>query len=945
MVIEHIIAGHSIPHNEGAIPLTKESYDIKSPQKRTTDYSKTISIPEGHAVNQIFEHAFDVNVLFQTFDPNLKTSYQIIQDGITLIDGYCRLVDIVNVDGNIQYKIQGIGKIGNIFESIKDLYLSDLDFSDLNHILNNANIINSWYTTIGTGYVYPMIDYGGRTSYTNWTVADFKPAIFVKEYMTRIFSEQGYTISSDFFNTTLFKSLVVPYAADRILLGNAGLKAKQFYVSRETSNQTVGASGVLIFNDATTPNYNTALNEYDLTTGLFTATEINTYAWNGVLDVTFTYNESNASITSVLNNVVNMTDGKLETGFLLQKDGGTVVDSFVIDLGDLVRATPLVDGQTYTMEVSFAMSDFVSVAGSDYSMVWYDSFTASGYNTGGSYSFTYADLSIQLNTGSVLTQKIKDSYYTDGDNLIMSSATPDKIKQTDFVGSIIKRFNLYLDYDLIDRNLIYIEPRDDYYTDVKVDATEKVDRSRELTISPIGALDASTYLFEDKEDKDVYNESHKNTEGEVYGRYKVDVVNDFIKKESKINTIFSPTILSSESANNGRIVSSIKFEDDNGDKVEAKGNIRLLYWGGLINTSVNWNLNTTALSSYPYAGHLDNPYAPTFDLNWGVPKKLYYDFSYGGSDVVVYPNANCYNTFWKNYIDEITSKDSKVLTCYMALRPADYTDYNFRQSYYIDGEYWRLVKIVDYNPNSGGTTKCIFVKQRYSTPFSGTTEEVLGGEGVYTNSEETIPRFNTTLRPNGGGGSQTDVITFGDNITSGWRSIIVSDDITGVSGNKNLLVVGSNGSDIQASNVTLLNSPNIEAVRDNETYINGLMAESRLDVLLDYPLLTNLSSGFSVLPALRSNESYEILRGYVRMNGLSPTISSKVSFKSSVASTEVASIASSVFATDNNTGFVTIPTLSGLLFGESIDISSSTDFELSPDVTIQIQLIYRIIRI
>ena len=162
MVIEHIIAGHSIPHNEGAIPLTKESYDIKEPQKRTSDYSKTVTIPEGSKVNQIFEHAFDVNVLFQTFDPNLKTSYQVIQDGITLINGYCRLVDIVNVDGKIEYKIQGIGKIGSIFESIKDLYLADLDFTDLNHVWNKTNIVASWTPTLGSGYVYPMIDYGGR---------------------------------------------------------------------------------------------------------------------------------------------------------------------------------------------------------------------------------------------------------------------------------------------------------------------------------------------------------------------------------------------------------------------------------------------------------------------------------------------------------------------------------------------------------------------------------------------------------------------------------------------------------------------------------------------------------------------------------------------------------------------------------------------------------------
>ena len=104
MVIEHIIAGYSIPHNEGAIPLTKESYDVNNPQKRLTDFSKTITIPENKVVNQIFEHAFDVNIQFQSFNPNLKTSYQIIQDGVLVMDGYCQLSSIDNVDGLITYK-------------------------------------------------------------------------------------------------------------------------------------------------------------------------------------------------------------------------------------------------------------------------------------------------------------------------------------------------------------------------------------------------------------------------------------------------------------------------------------------------------------------------------------------------------------------------------------------------------------------------------------------------------------------------------------------------------------------------------------------------------------------------------------------------------------------------------------------------------------------------
>ena len=154
MVIEHIIAGYSIPHNEGAVPLTKEAYDVNNPQKRLTDFSKTITIPENKTVNQIFEHAFDVNIDLQTFNPNLKTSYQIIQDGITAIDGYCQLKAISNVDGLINYEILATGKIGNLFEKIRDKYLQDLDLTSLDHAWNSTNIVNSWTATIAVSYTH-----------------------------------------------------------------------------------------------------------------------------------------------------------------------------------------------------------------------------------------------------------------------------------------------------------------------------------------------------------------------------------------------------------------------------------------------------------------------------------------------------------------------------------------------------------------------------------------------------------------------------------------------------------------------------------------------------------------------------------------------------------------------------------------------------------------------
>ena len=953
MVIEHIIAGNSIPHNEGAIPLTKESYDIREPQKRLSDYSTTIVIPEDKVVNQIFEHAFDVNILFQTFDPNIKTSYQVVQDGVTLINGFCRLVDIVNVDGKIEYKIQATGKIGSVFESIKDLYLTDINFTDLNHVWNESNIVASWTPTLGTGYVYPMIDYGGRTSWKEWITEDFKPAIFVREYIMRMFNEQGFTISSAFFDTTLFKSLIIPFGADDIALDNVGLLTKQFFVSRLASNQTVGSDGVLIFNDDTTSdNYNTSANEYNISTGIFTAAEINTYAWNGLLNLTFTYTQANNTETQRIGSFITQSTGfKADTYFHLIKDGTTNIDRITIDITTQILSKTFANSETYTEESEFSLQDFASVATSEYKIVWsgivnYSGVVLSGGGRGTPaiptrLYYTTPSFSAQLNIGSAITQKIKDVTYTKSDTLIMSSLIPKDVKQSDFLGAIIKRFNLYLDYDAIDENLIYIEPRDDYYNNVQVEVSDKVDRSKEFVVSPIGALDASTYLFEDKEDKDLSNKRNQDLFEEPYGRQKIDINNDFIKNERKVTSIFSPTPLISIDGDNGRITSGIQFQNENGDKIDGSGNIRILYWGGTI-TNTPWLLNSTPKTVYPYAGHLDNPYTPTFDLNWGIPKKLYYNFSYGGNNIVKYSNNNCYNLFWKNYIEEITSKDSKLLTCYVALRPSDYADYNFRQSYYIDGEYFRLIKIVDYDPNSNTTTKCIFLKQAKVTAFVATVKDVLGGTGVYDTNEK-LPQFLGTTRPNRSGGSTNDVITFGDNIFSGQRSIIVSDNITGISTNKNLLIMASDSSDIQADNVTLLNSPNISALRDNEVYINGLYADHKLEVLLTEELLEGINVPIQILPALASNEFYEIVRGYASINGLKPTVSTKLKVQTSGA-LEVANLPATFFDTDNNTGKVEITSTPILPFGQSIQIVS-TDFESPSATTLQIQLVYRIIKL
>ena len=59
---------------------------------------------------------------------------------------------------------------------------------------------------------------------------------------------------------------------------------------------------------------------------------------------------------------------------------------------------------------------------------------------------------------------------------------------------------------------------------------------------------------------------------------------------------------------------------------------------------------------------------------------------------------------------EITSKDSKLFTCYMRLTDIDVYNLDFSKLYYIDGVLFRLVKVEGYNPLEFGLAKVTLLK-------------------------------------------------------------------------------------------------------------------------------------------------------------------------------------------------------------------------------------------
>ena len=104
----------------------------------------------------------------------------------------------------------------------------------------------------------------------------------------------------------------------------------------------------------------------------------------------------------------------------------------------------------------------------------------------------------------------------------------------------------------------------------------------------------------------------------------------------------------------------------------------------------NGNTNLGTLTAYGYAGHLDDPATPTFDLTFAVPKEI--NFNVGS-----YTSNNLFNSYWSAYMAEITDKDSRMLTCTMKLAFKDVYKSDFAKLIYIDGGLYRLNKITDFN--------------------------------------------------------------------------------------------------------------------------------------------------------------------------------------------------------------------------------------------------------
>lgn len=420
----------------------------------------------------------------------------------------------------------------------------------------------------------------------------------------------------------------------------------------------------------------------------------------------------------------------------------------------------------------------------------------------------------------------------------INSCIPKKIKKRDFILSLIKMFNLVVEPDKKYPRTLNIETRDYYYrTGVIKDWSSKVDTNDTIDIQILGDTQNRRTRFKYKDDKDFFNKDYTDHTQLSYGEYNYISENEFTDGEKSVEILFSPTPMSSlvrtvAPGSTGSSASTIiipRIGVTNNNKFSyAASNIRILQKKYITNLSPqdSWKFNylTQSMTGYPYSGHLDDPFTPSMDINFGQTSYLYFPQT-------TVTNQNLYTKYWENMIDEISDRNSRIITLSMYLTPYDIIDFKFNDNIYIDygygGQYYKVNKIEGYDPTSIKTcrvelikTKDITVKKQYRRirPLEIPYKPLFG---FYKERDNTVlsPYVNITGINNTAINGNIEVVGNNNNINSANVFVSGSDNTVGAN---NVNIMGSDNTlDFNSPNNIVLGSGNTFSNTNNTTVIGS----------------------------------------------------------------------------------------------------------------------------
>ena len=575
-------------HSDFPLAMTFQISDIKDITATSGDYSKTFKVPATKNNNNLLKHLYTPN------SSNTNSATQNKSCRILVNDLYS-LVGLIKVTG-----VGGYGEKASFYNcvfygnnlgwavSLDNLLMSDIVWGSegSNLVYQKDEIVATWSDehcdSSTSPIVYPITSYGdfnfsiqtpfiqlldtlgqknssldpavykgyvgyydnGNSYGTPSPSPDWRPAVFVKTTLDKIFKNVGYTINSTFMDTDMFKKLV--WLLPNFRYNNPDDRYDDYSVDTNfvNNNELTSASNAYntaIVEDGVTQLFRVNLNEDDGDT-YYTGTG------RVLLNLSDSGSDENLQVNlGLTNSLLNLTDDEITIGeygyYDLRLSGlqvkvarifkGGSSPKVIYSLGTTINVEVLTVGQNETQQSAWSIIGQLDKQLNPLNASGGNNVTAE--TTSQTEYIDLGELNIQgqyLNAGDKirLTKGFKinaetasqnfsvdvfwkslpssqfdvafaPNYVEYGQTYNLNDVTNTEYKQTDFIKGVAHAFNLKMSTNETNKT-INIEPYNDFYEPYgsAIDWTYKLDRSKETNDKWLKTDLKNNFVFKYKTD-------------------------------------------------------------------------------------------------------------------------------------------------------------------------------------------------------------------------------------------------------------------------------------------------------------------------------------------------------------------------------------------------------------------------------------------------------------
>jgi len=700
------------------LPLTLSVDNFKNVAEKVQSYSKAFNLPSTKRNSKIFNAIFEITRSYDglIFNPYNKTQCVLKQDGFILFEGYLRLLDVTEKEGEISYSVNLYSEVVALADTLKDRTFMDLSFEELDHDYVYSNIKNSWTgaleliyplepgTFAGTAgsvftdvLAYPFVDWNhqyyhdsnGQPALKNLETS-FRPFIKIKYLIDRIFAASDFTYESDFFSTTDFEKLFMDFNWGSEENGASPPRGANFEQEFNSS------AGDYFFNSSFT--------KFKLQDNAFG----NNSLWNNT-DYKLVSDINNLSVTAdYFLKCKNDTASSRGNSIRISKfnSSGQVLEVFAQDNASIAgNLTKTFQG---TLSTVLQIGEYIQAQAS--------APTSSTVKISDSGNFSH----IEFTLGNEFSNIVPLLYSIRGD-----------LGQWDFLKGLITMFNLVTIPDLDNPNNIKIEPYKDVFVPtatagntlanrgIKHDWTDKIDVSQ-MKLTPLADLNKSTKFKFVEDDEDFTFNQYKNSVQHLYGSQNyispVAVFNILEGSEEIVAEPFAATLVKSLMDDFYDFITpaiySYNSDDDtteafeNSPRIMFNNGVKTLSYNTYYVPAQNGESAVAAETDFLQFSHLTD--IPT---STAIPSTTL-DFNFGACQLMTNvgsptPN-NLFYLYWLPYYAELYNPNTRVMTIKVNLSPADINNFKFNDTIFIKNRIFRVNKI-DYKPNDLATVEFILI--------------------------------------------------------------------------------------------------------------------------------------------------------------------------------------------------------------------------------------------